>query len=422
MELNGVYTPDFSHTWQITQRRNDFNPFWMLVVDQLHEFELGVWKALFTHLIQLLYAEDPSGELVSRLNLWYHQVTAFSWGTIHKFAMNSAEMKKLAACDFEDLLQIIEGEAFIHYQCTIPVFEGLLPEPLNTSLMTLLYQVAEWHVLAKLHMHTEQSLACRPQKLNLSTFKFHSLGDYITSIQLFGTTDSYSSQMGELAHCLIKNLYGLTNKKNVMAQVAKNRNEYFDMYQFVLGISSPASSSSSHVDPAKKSFTNEQRNLIYCHHIMHVNYTTYNVHRDYDTINPSRYVFITVKSPEMDGDAHPYWYAQVLGIYHTNVQHFGMELTDMHPHHMYFLWVRWLSDEPGWKSSCKFACLPKIGFVPDSDDYAFGFLDPSVVIWGVHLLPDFSGSQTTDLLQTNYTTIAWKIGEEEDWVNYYVNM
>ncbi|PBK62344.1 hypothetical protein ARMSODRAFT_990468 [Armillaria solidipes] len=29
----------------------DFNPFRMLVVDQLHEFELGVWKALFTHLI-----------------------------------------------------------------------------------------------------------------------------------------------------------------------------------------------------------------------------------------------------------------------------------------------------------------------------------------------------------------------------------
>lgn len=28
----------------------------MLVVDLLHEFELGVWKGLFTHLIRLLYA------------------------------------------------------------------------------------------------------------------------------------------------------------------------------------------------------------------------------------------------------------------------------------------------------------------------------------------------------------------------------
>ena len=28
----------------------------MLVVDLLHEFELGVWKTLFAHLIRLLYA------------------------------------------------------------------------------------------------------------------------------------------------------------------------------------------------------------------------------------------------------------------------------------------------------------------------------------------------------------------------------
>lgn len=28
----------------------------MLVVDLMHEFELGVWKALLTHLIRMLYA------------------------------------------------------------------------------------------------------------------------------------------------------------------------------------------------------------------------------------------------------------------------------------------------------------------------------------------------------------------------------
>lgn len=28
----------------------------MLVVDQLHEVELGVWKALFVHLIRMLHA------------------------------------------------------------------------------------------------------------------------------------------------------------------------------------------------------------------------------------------------------------------------------------------------------------------------------------------------------------------------------
>lgn len=31
-----------------------FNVFAMLVVDLLHEFELGVWKAIFTHLLRIL--------------------------------------------------------------------------------------------------------------------------------------------------------------------------------------------------------------------------------------------------------------------------------------------------------------------------------------------------------------------------------
>ena len=32
----------------------------MLVVDIMHEFELGVWKALFIHLLRMLNALDKS--------------------------------------------------------------------------------------------------------------------------------------------------------------------------------------------------------------------------------------------------------------------------------------------------------------------------------------------------------------------------
>jgi hypothetical protein len=35
----------------------------------------------------------------------YHQISTFGHGTIRKFAANSSEMKKMAARDFEDLLQ-----------------------------------------------------------------------------------------------------------------------------------------------------------------------------------------------------------------------------------------------------------------------------------------------------------------------------
>lgn len=32
----------------------------MLVVDLMHEFELGVWKAVFIHLLRILSAEDSN--------------------------------------------------------------------------------------------------------------------------------------------------------------------------------------------------------------------------------------------------------------------------------------------------------------------------------------------------------------------------
>lgn len=160
--------------------------------------------------------------------------------------------------------------------------EDLLPDKHNAQLLTLLYRLAEWHALAKLRMHTEDTLKllddstvilgkemrffrtsstsawiCKelpsetaargrraerkrakaaakaaadappadlhpanplqdahipvplapqippplpklPAKvkaLNLFTYKFHALGDYVRTIRMFGTTDSYSTQI-----------------------------------------------------------------------------------------------------------------------------------------------------------------------------------------------------------------------------------
>jgi hypothetical protein len=124
--------------------------------------------------------------------------------------------------------------------------------------MKLLYRTAEWHALAKLRMHTdatlehldsltkefgflmrqfrditcsqfesvelprevdarkrrkqraqdktpgthpatldtsESSSSRKPKTLNLSTPKFHFLGDYVSSIRMFGCTDSFSTQL-----------------------------------------------------------------------------------------------------------------------------------------------------------------------------------------------------------------------------------
>ena len=46
-----------------------FDLFRMLVIDLLHEFELGVWKAIFAHLLRLLDSLKPS--MVHELDRWW---------------------------------------------------------------------------------------------------------------------------------------------------------------------------------------------------------------------------------------------------------------------------------------------------------------------------------------------------------------
>lgn len=177
----------------------------------------------------------------------------------------------------------------------MPVFEGLFPEGHDAIIQSLLYRFALWHALAKLRMHSDTTLsvlgntfkrlsaqlrmfrdvtcaafstvklpkeqAARQRKaareasrsdnadpvgggrkvkqFNLHTYKFHAMGDYLRSIRLFGTIDSYTSQIvgessthsfssqlisvqGELAHRALKAFYPLTNKINTSAQLAKH--------------------------------------------------------------------------------------------------------------------------------------------------------------------------------------------------------
>lgn len=74
---------------------------------------------------------------------------------------------------------------------------------------------------------------------NLLIYKWHALADYVCTIRLFGGTDGFSTQIvslvcnycvlnastsffkGELAHRIVKRLYGLTNKRKATGQIAK---------------------------------------------------------------------------------------------------------------------------------------------------------------------------------------------------------
>jgi hypothetical protein len=132
-------------------------------------------------------------------------------------------------------------------QCVIPVLDGLLPEPHNSTILDLVFVMGCWHAYAKLRLHTERTLASfehitsdlgalirhfstktcsafkttelprekaarmrraansesgssatgrgsKDKVFNLHTYKLHALGHYPQTIREFGTTDNYNSQ------------------------------------------------------------------------------------------------------------------------------------------------------------------------------------------------------------------------------------
>lgn len=46
-------------------------------------------------------------------------------------------------------------------------------------------------------------LPAKTKILNLCTYKFHALGDYVQTIRMFGTTDSYSTQIVSITSSLL---------------------------------------------------------------------------------------------------------------------------------------------------------------------------------------------------------------------------
>lgn len=50
----------------------------MLVVDHLHEWSLGVWKATFAHIVRVLYAAVPDKVAVHELNARYVSLNTHS--------------------------------------------------------------------------------------------------------------------------------------------------------------------------------------------------------------------------------------------------------------------------------------------------------------------------------------------------------
>jgi hypothetical protein len=167
---------------------------------------------------------------------------------------------------------------------------------------------------------------------------------------------------------------------------------------------------------------------MYSHKIVRFNYTTYDVRRTQDIVNPGTSLcnvmllsgrrpvsFTSEKSSAefSDPQPHPYLYARVLGIYHANVIYTGHGMVDYTPKRMDFLWVRWYDHQAGENPYC----LDRLSFPPINSKGAFGFVDPADVLRGCHIMPRFtkgkrhpSGIGFSKLARDSCDWIAYNVG------------
>ncbi|KAJ3535560.1 hypothetical protein NMY22_g6430 [Coprinellus aureogranulatus] len=565
-----------------------FNLIPSLVPDPLHEFDIGVWKNLYIHLIRMLKAGRPKGQdgeeshtkLAStgrceELDFRYRATPIFGRDTIRRFGVNASEMKRKAARDYEDLLQ-----------CSIPAFESLFPGDDNSILMTLLCICAQWQALAKLRLHNDSTLklldyttvrlgaqmrlfdrdvcshyltkelpkeaearvrrdakkgrassgASKSVSLGVFTIKFHLLGDYCDTIRMYGTTDSYSTELvrntpflknpypnttppqGETFHRTPKSWYPRTDKKEYEGQFAQieRRSAHLSKIRTRLGdrnvpkkqratksvkkgrtqsakqtsrVSARKQSTMGHfsvdnpppqefedseyviasnencpihitsfnetvdagyersycsgfirklhhhllprlllllghtTDDAKKcdwSKVSLQGDCVYSHKTMQILFTTYDLCRDDDIIHVgnSKCNIMLLNGAQMIDPAQrepPYLYAKVLGVFHANVAYFGILPGGKVDHTYYrldFVWVRWY-DSLTHGEEFK---LDRLSLHPLTSEGALGFIDPSYIIRGVHIIPRFCLGEALNLAPPSIL-----VQEGQLWKEYYIN-
>ena len=163
---------------------------------------------------------------------------------------------------------------------------------------------------------------------------------------------------------------------------------------------------------------------LYRHKVLRVNYTTYDMRREQDSINPRTHPDIAVYSREADDD-DPFWYARVLDIFHAKVRYVGPGATRgmQQWQDISFLWVRWFERDTQYPAGFEHRRLPRLRFMDaeDPDSSAFGFIDPYDVVCASYLMPAFAHGVTEDLLP-GASPLARRDGSDDDWSYYYVCM
>ncbi len=162
-------------------------------------------------------------------------------------------------------------------------------------------------------------------------------------------------------------------------------------------------------------------NRLYLHKVVRINWTSYDMRRQQDSINPRTHPDILMLAPE--DSAHPYLYARVLGVFHAYVSRIGPQHSmDEEPQLMQVLWVRWFELDTRRQGGFKARRLHRLEWVPAGSDGAFGFVSPDCVLRATHLIPAFAHGKDGGAALPGYSIARSDSGSNEDWRYHYVSM
>ena len=178
-----------------------------------------------------------------------------------------------------------------------------------------------------------------------------------------------------------------------------------------------------HFDSNGRDFVLLNKDLIYHHKIICFHFTTYDVQRGTEIINPgTSHCNIMLLADKVDSvtnssNLHRFLYARVLGAYHANVIYTGPGMHDYEARRFDFLWVRWFEvmnpASSGWESSK----LDSVRFPPLCEEASLGFVDPKDILYGCHLIPAFAKGRC----HSNRVGVSRCAKDGNDYTLYYIS-
>jgi hypothetical protein len=145
--------------------------------------------------------------------------------------------------------------------------------------------------------------------------------------------------------------------------------------------------------------------------------TTYDLQRCSHTIRPISHPDIMVQAADFDDE--PYWYGRTLLIFHVDCK----LRTSAHWQTFDVVFVRWFA-----QNDLSPRRLPRVGWFNTMDTSeaigAFGFIDPSLIVRGAHIIPAFDTGRTNQILPGSSIARVGSSGDNKlyDYNWSYVNV